>query len=85
MSLLSFLLSIIMIITQFFSFLATPVIPENKDDDFVPVLRFVATSDSHVITPGDMGNTRIAKMINTAYGYADADADYTSLDAVLFA
>ena len=81
----SFLLSLIMTITSFLSPLATPIIPENTNDDFVPVMRFVATSDAHVITPGDIGSTRIAKMINAAYGYADADADYTSLDAVVFA
>lgn len=84
MAIYSFLLSIIMVITQFFSFLATPAVPENNDDDFVPVLRFVATSDSHIVTPGDIGSTRAAKMINAAYAYADADSDYTDLDAVLF-
>ena len=85
MSFYSFLLSIVMVITSFLAPLATPLVtPENTDDDFVPVLRFVATSDSHIITPGDIGSTRVAKMINTTYAYADADADYTTLDAVVF-
>ena len=85
MSIYSFLLSIIMAITTLCAPLATPIVPENKADDFVPVMRFVATSDAHVITPGDMGSTRITKMIKAAYGYAEADADYTALDAVVFA
>ena len=85
MAIYSFLLSLIMLVTQAFSFLAAPIVPENKEDDFVPVLRFVATSDAHVITPGDIGSTRIAKMINATYGYAEADADYKALDAVVFA
>ncbi|MBR5233760.1 MAG: hypothetical protein IKW03_06090 [Clostridia bacterium] len=85
MSFYSLILSICIAVTTFLAPLATPVAtPENNDDDFVPVLRFVATSDSHIITPGDIGSTRVAKMINTTYAYADADADYTALDAVLF-
>ena len=59
MSIYSFLLSIIMAITTLCAPLATPIVTENKADDFVPVMRFVATSDAHVITPGDMGSTRI--------------------------
>lgn len=57
--------------------------PIDADPDFVPVLRFVASSDSHVKKSGDLGCTRIMKMINTGYAAAEADENYKKLDAAI--
>lgn len=84
-SFISLILSVFMFFTSFFIPSATAPVPENTDDDFVPVVRFIATSDTHIATLGDKGCKRTAKMINSAYAYADADKDYTNLDAVIFA
>ncbi len=84
-SFISLILSVFMFFTSFFIPSATAPVPENADDDFVPVVRFIATSDTHIATLGDKGCMRTAKMINSAYAYADADKDYTNLDAVIFA
>ncbi|MBR6779615.1 MAG: hypothetical protein IKM24_01180, partial [Clostridia bacterium] len=59
--------------------------PKDIADDFVPVMRFVAASDTHVITLGDTGCRRIMNMMKQAYALSDADADYNTVDAVLFA
>ncbi len=59
--------------------------PKDIEDDFVPVTRFVVASDTHVITLGDTGCRRIMNMMKQAYALSDADADYNSVDAVLFA
>ncbi len=59
--------------------------PKDVEDDFVPVMRFVAASDTHVITLGDTGCRRIMTMMKQAYALSDADADYNTVDAVLFA
>ena len=56
----------------------------DAEDDFVPVLRFVATSDTHIHALGDKGCRRVAAMINSAYSIAEADPDYKELDAVVF-
>ena len=56
----------------------------DAEDDFVPVLRFVATSDTHINALGDKGCRRVAAMINSAYSIAEADPDYKELDAVVF-
>lgn len=57
--------------------------PDVPDDAFIPVVRFAASSDSHVKTLGDKGCKRIAKMINTGYAIAEADKNYNKLDAVV--
>ena len=67
------------LITPFFN---APV-PEITEDDFVPVMRFLATSDSHIVSMGDTGSKRLAKTIKSAYAISDADSDYTNLDAVV--
>lgn len=59
-------------------------VPEIKQDDFVPVMRFVATSDTHIENLGDVGCRRISAMLKTAYAISDADEDYKNLDAVVF-
>lgn len=59
-------------------------VPEIKEDDFVPVMRFVAASDTHIEKLGDVGCQRASAMIKTAYAISEADADYKNLDAVVF-
>ena len=80
----SVILSFLMIFTSLFvPFVSAPV-PESVDDGFVPVMRFVATSDTHINALGDKGCRRVAKMIKSAYAISEADADYKELDAVVF-
>lgn len=57
--------------------------PKDIEDDFVPAFRFVAASDTHVMTLGDTGCRRITKMMKQAYALSDADADYNTVDAVV--
>lgn len=59
-------------------------VPEMTQDDFIPVMRFVATSDTHIETLGDIGCQRASAMLKTAYAISDADEDYKNLDAVVF-
>jgi 3',5'-cyclic AMP phosphodiesterase CpdA len=59
-------------------------VPEMKQDDFIPVMRFVATSDTHIETLGDIGCQRTSAMLKTAYAISEADEDYKELDAVVF-
>ena len=79
------------IILSFFTLLASLLapsyvapVPEIKQDDFVPVMRFVAVSDTHIENLGDTGCKRTSAMLKTAYAISDADADYKNLDAVVF-
>ena len=88
MSIVSKLISIILSV---FTFLATTITPSSNvptpeiaKDDFVPVMRFVATSDTHINTVGDTGCRRISTMMNEAYAISEADEDYKKLDAVVF-
>lgn len=83
-ALYSLILSFLMLFASIFVPLAKAPVPEAVEDDFVPVLRFIATSDTHITALGDKGCTRIAKMINSAYAIAENDSDYNKLDAVVF-
>lgn len=55
----------------------------TPDGSFVPVMRFVVSSDSHIKEYGDTGCQRIMKMINTGYALAEADENYGKLDAAV--
>ena len=81
----SVLLSIFTAFATFCGMFIMPAAPKDIEDDFVPVMRFVAASDTHVITLGDTGCRRITKMMKQAYLLADKDADYNKVDAVVFA
>ncbi|MBR5409951.1 MAG: metallophosphoesterase [Clostridia bacterium] len=54
-------------------------------DTFVPVMRFVACSDTHVSDNNDMTTIRIGKMMAKAYEIAGEDPNYTAVDALLIA
>ena len=66
-------------------FFAVPVTAGAAEEAFVPVLRFVASSDTHVTGAGDVRTQRIEKMLGKAYAVAADDPDYQALDAVLVA
>lgn len=83
-TLISIILSIFAVLSSYVTPPSTAPVPEITPDDFVPVMRFVATSDTHINTIGDTGCRRIADMMNTAYAISEADEDYKSLDAVVF-
>lgn len=52
-------------------------------DAFVPVIRFIASSDTHVRDDSDLTSARIGKMMALAYDTAESDPAYNKLDAVL--
>lgn len=82
----SFLVTFLTIVmTLFGGFMPAADVPDGVQDDFVPVLRFVAASDTHVITLGDTGCRRITNMMKQAYAYSDAHSAYNTVDAVIFA
>jgi hypothetical protein len=64
-------------------FFAVPFAASAAADGFVPVLRFVAASDTHVTGKGDVRTQRIANMLGKAYDVAAADPNHPALDAVL--
>lgn len=88
MNIVSTLISIILSVFIYFASLITPSftapVPEMGQDDFVPVMRFVATSDTHIKTLGDTGCRRLSSLIKTAYAVSEADEDYKKLDAFVF-
>ena len=81
----SVLLTLFTTLATFFGIFIMPAAPKDIEDDFVPVMRFVAASDTHVITLGDTGCRRITKMMKQAYALAEQDADYNTVDAVVVA
>ena len=54
-------------------------------EEFVPVIRFVASSDTHVKEDDDTNAKRIPMMMEIAYSEAQADPSYTDLDALIVA
>lgn len=81
---IGFLLSIFTFFASSMAPSFTAPVPEMPQDDFVPVMRFVATSDTHISTLGDEGCERVSAMMKTAYAISEADEDYKNLDAVVF-
>ena len=76
----SFLLCIVLLCT------AAPVVAfAGTEKPFVPVLRFIACSDSHVQKDSDRTFDRIGAMLAQAYALADADPVYPNLDALMMA
>ena len=52
---------------------------------FVPVLRFIASSDTHVQDGNDLTANRMRKMLDMGYSIAREDAEYNRLDALIVA
>ena len=84
MKLNPFFLSLLKSYGKFVSLLLHPKAPENTGD-FVPVMRFIITSDTHITTIGDIQSSRLQKMIKLGYRIAGKDKNYKKLDAVLVA
>ena len=55
------------------------------EKEFIPVLRFVASSDAHIEGVDSIGYVRLKKAIDYAVSFADKDGHYKKLDAVLMA
>ena len=68
-----------------FTWSAVSAVAAAADTAFVPVMRFVASSDTHVRDNSDMTRDRIGKMMTLAYACADADPNYQTIDALLVA
>lgn len=60
------------------------IAPETED--FIPVLRFVVTSDVHIRNDTDKitGHEQLAKLYETAYAYTESHPVYNKLDAIFF-
>ncbi len=56
-----------------------PEIPE----EFIPVLRFAVTSDTHISRKTDVEAERMKKLLESAYRYAASDKNYGTLDALV--
>lgn len=82
------IISVFMAIITFFgtwgAALMNPVAPEDTSD-FVPVLRFMVASDTHVLAANDKQSRRIQKALKMSYAIAEADENYKTLDGVIFA
>ena len=59
--------------------------PAAKNDEFIPVIRFIASSDTHVRDDSDVTAQRIGKMLSLGYGISEEDKNYNRLDALLIA
>ena len=57
----------------------------EENTPFVPVVRFIASSDTHVKGDDDVNMLRIGKMLDLAYSIAESDEQYQKLDALLVA
>ncbi len=80
----AFFLSFLTFFASITSIFVSPEAPEDTSD-FTPVMRFIISSDSHVVTVGDTQTTRIEEMIKLGYEIAENDEEYNKLDAVLMA
>ena len=80
----SFFLSVLVLYGSLVSVFMQPIPPADSSD-FVPVMRFIITSDSHITTIGDVQSSRLEKMIKFGYREAKKDLNYKNLDAVLIA
>lgn len=56
-----------------------------EETDFVPAVRFMVCSDTHINSENDPKLQRIEKAISLSYEIASQDETYNNLDAVLFA
>lgn len=67
-------------------FAVAPAVFAAEEEPFIPALRFIASSDSHIKGGDDNRNyDRVRAMLSQAYALADADGAYNSLDALMMA
>ena len=79
------LLCVLLTLTFVFACASQAFAASDAAAGFVPVFRFLASSDTHVTGAGDVRTQRIEKMLGKAYAVAADDPDYQALDAVLVA
>ena len=77
------LLSLILVSLLAFS-CAVPAFAAD-DAAFVPVIRFIASSDTHVRDDSDTNANRIRMMLEETYAISDSDETYSALDAFIVA
>ena len=73
------------ILTALLIFTVAPLSSFAADDGFTPVLRFIASSDSHVRMTNDTAVIRIRDMLTQTYDYSEKDSRYNNLDALVMA
>lgn len=56
---------------------------KNIPDDFTPVLRFAAASDSHIKEKGDSACKKLEKLFETCGAIAENDEKYPHIDALV--
>lgn len=78
----SLLLSLFVLLGVF-SASVTTYAETEKRSDFVPVFRFIASSDTHITEDDEVKVERIRKMTEAAYEIADSDKNYKGVDALL--
>ena len=85
-SIVAFFMSIVTFFGTLFGVVAADPILPAETDDFVPVIRFVACSDTHVNDTYEENERagRITKLFNLGYEFAEKDKYYNNLDAVMF-
>ena len=76
---LSLILCFVFVIGAFFAFSSSGF----AKNDFKPVFRFVAASDTHVRDDSNVNAERIGKMMNIAYREAAKDASHKNVDALM--
>ena len=85
---LKVVISVFMAIITFFGSLSAAnikVAAPAETSSFVPVLRFMVASDTHVKAVGDKQYKRIQKAIQLSYAIAEGDGNYKKLDGIIFA
>lgn len=81
---LALLLSAVTLFTSW-SLSANTITAPADESDFLPVLRFVVASDSHIDAICDARTRRIQRVLTLAYSDAAQDPSYKTLDAAVFA
>lgn len=81
---LAFFTSLFTAFTALFSCAgSTQVNPLPTNDNFVPAVRFMVFSDTHIDDANDLKLDRISKAVNYGYKFGEGK-EYTALDAVMF-
>ncbi len=61
-----------------------PEVTSDDFSDFVPMMRFIAASDTHISYKGHFAEERLINLFKHSYAYADSQ-DYKTIDAAVFA
>ncbi len=58
--------------------------PETEPEPYVPILRFVVASDTHITGTNTLEAQRLNKLFASSFRYAEGHADYQGMDAFVF-